>query len=72
MWGFILGSKKHDPANMNEEEVNSTLKRREVENLKFYSGKIHKSLLTLPEDLEGLLRNQGRVATDSKPIFMPI
>ncbi len=44
---FIIGSKRYDPAVLNEEQVDRVLESRGVKT-KFFNGKVHVSLFTMP------------------------
>lgn len=70
MWGFVVGSKKHDPVGLSEHDVEERLNARGVKGLRFYTAQLHKALFTLPKYLVDVL-SKGRIVTDSQPAFMP-
>ena len=65
-WGFVLASKKHDPATMNQDVLARRLGERKVEGLKFYGSRLHPTFFALPLYIEKNLK-RGRVLTDDKP-----
>lgn len=69
-WSFILGSKFYDPVELNAETILERLRSRRVENLKFYTPKLHQALFTLPKFLEDSLSTVGRVIRDDSPIYV--
>ncbi|PCN50053.1 spermidine synthase [Candidatus Geothermarchaeota archaeon ex4572_27] len=70
-WGFVIGSKAHDPAKLGPKAAAARLRERGVKGLKFYTPKLHRSLFTLPKYLERALKAERRVIRDSEPVFMP-
>ncbi len=48
LWSFTMGSKKHDPLLVNTEKIPEL-------DTKYYSGRIHKSIFSLPKFVEQLL-----------------
>jgi len=44
---FLIGSKKHDPAELKREDVNARLANRSVKTM-FYSGNVHQALMLMP------------------------
>ncbi len=48
LWSFTMGSKKYDPLHVNTEQI------PEIDT-KYYSGRIHKSIFSLPKFVEELL-----------------
>jgi spermidine synthase len=71
MWGFVVGSKGPDPARLTDELIAERLKSRGLEGLRFYSPRTHHIIFALPPDLERLME-AGQVATDDRPIEMPV
>ncbi|RLF12194.1 MAG: spermidine synthase [Thermoprotei archaeon] len=70
-WGFVLGSKHHDPVKLSARTIAQRLRSRGVRNLKFYTPRLHRYLFSLPKFLEKALRTEGRVIRDGEPVFMP-
>lgn len=65
-WGFILASKKHNPADLNAEEIAKRFAARGVKN-RYYTPRYHNSVFTLPDYLVEAVEEHGRVLTDEKP-----
>jgi spermidine synthase len=65
-WGFILASKKHNPADLNPEEIAKRFAARGVQN-RYYTPRYHNSVFTLPDYLVEAVEEHGRVLTDEKP-----
>lgn len=56
-WGFIVASDAHDPRDLTPEEVETRLAQRcEREKLRYYDGRIHQALFTLPRYFREALR----------------
>lgn len=70
VWGFVLGSKKHDPVNLNPKLINKILRERGVKNLKFYDGLTHQIMFTFSKHLRKLLQKEKEIVKDSKPVYM--
>ena len=71
LWGFVVGSKRHDPLSLEAEDVDKILKNRGVESgLRFYEGVIHKMIFVLPKELREALKRESRIATDREPVFV--
>ncbi|WP_243671365.1 hypothetical protein [Vulcanisaeta sp. JCM 16161] len=50
-WGFVIGSKRYDPAALTPDEVNNRIRERIGGELKFYEGDIHRALFILPKHI---------------------
>jgi spermidine synthase len=70
-WGFVVGSKLHDPAELSVKTVAKRLRERSVKELKFYTARLHRQLFTHPKHLERALKERGRLIRDGQPIYMP-
>ena len=70
-WGFVIGSKRHDPAKLSAKTIAERLRRRGVKALKFYTARLHRQLFTHPKYLEKALKERGRLIKDDQPIYMP-
>ncbi len=68
-WGFIVASKKCDPALLEPSEIRMRLKNRGVKNLKFYDDRIHQSLFILPKNILTAIKKQKKIITDNNPII---
>jgi len=71
-WGFVLGSKTHDPLDLSAEVVDERLRRRGVDGLKYYHSRLHTSLFTMPKNIKELLESfpKARVLRDDEPAFV--
>lgn len=65
-WGFVLASKGQDPLALTAEEIERRHKERGVAN-RYYTGRFHSALFTLPEYLQRAYESEGRVLTDADP-----
>lgn len=65
-WGFIIASKKHDPFALTVEEIERRHRERGIEN-RYYTGRFHQAMFTLPEYLLRARKEMGRVLTDAEP-----
>ncbi len=66
-WGFVLGSKKYDPLELSEQDLQKRFEERNVKT-KYYTPRFHQSVFTLPEYLVEAFRT-GQVMTDEKPFI---
>lgn len=69
-WGYVIGSKRYDPEELEVTNLEKEIKERKVKVLKFYTPKTHRSLFILPPYLEKRLREEKRIIRDDQPIFM--
>lgn len=67
-WGFILGSKKHDPLELSEVELTKRFAERGVKN-RYYTPRYHHSVFTLPDYLNDAIEEKGYVMTDERPFI---
>lgn len=66
-WGFVIASKTHDPLALTREEIDARHAARGVKP-KYYTGRMHPAVFTLPEYLERGLEGPGaRILTDADP-----
>jgi len=71
LWGFVVGSKKYDPAMLAREEIASRIRERNLSGkLKFYDEIIHEAMFHLPKYIKECLVNKGRISTDSDPVCL--
>ena len=71
-WGFVVGSKKPDPAALQPDEVNRRIRERGIRDLKFYDGLTHRFMFTHPKHIRRALEAEGRISTDREPVSMPV
>jgi len=67
-WGFIIASKKYNPASLGEKEVKKRIKKRGLKDLKFYDEKIHQPLFVLPKIIRQATKKQKKIIRDNNPI----
>lgn len=65
-WGFVLASKVHDPLALTRQEVETRHQMRGVAN-RYYTGRFHQAMYTLPEYLERAYATEARILTDAEP-----
>ncbi len=65
-WGFVLASKTQNPLSLSQSEIESRHAARGVKN-RYYTGRFHNALFTLPEYLIRAYENEARVLTDAEP-----
>ncbi|BDR93321.1 polyamine aminopropyltransferase [Vulcanisaeta souniana] len=71
-WGFVIGSKRLDPASLSLEDVNGRIRERIGKELRFYEGDIHRALFALPKHIRAVLEDKSIMpATDKNPTFLP-
>lgn len=67
-WGFVCASKKYDPTNIEEKEINERIEKRGINSQRFYHAGIHRALFSLPVYLmEGI--KFASVITKDNPFF---
>ncbi|MCX8205189.1 MAG: spermidine synthase, partial [Candidatus Nezhaarchaeota archaeon] len=70
-WGFVIGSRVHDPAELDVETIAKRISVRKVKPLRFYTAKLHRHLFIHPKHIEEALEREGEVIRDGAPVFMP-
>jgi spermidine synthase len=69
-WGFCLASLKLNPVSLSPAEVDRRILARSLTHLKFYDGLTHQGIFSLPKYLREELSTQGRLITDSEPLYI--
>jgi spermidine synthase len=69
-WGFCLASLKLDPLKLSPFEVDRRISGRQLIHLRFYDGLTHQGIFSLPKYLRKELSKQGRLITDSEPLYI--
>ena len=69
LWGFMLASDSALPKYSNG-EVDSRVRERINQELKFYDGESHRNMFALPKLLRQGIRQEQRINRDSNPVFM--
>jgi len=70
VWGFIIGSKKIDPAVIQQEKINDRIEKTLNTKLKYYDGKLHEGLFNLSKEIRASIENEDRIITLDNPIFI--
>ena len=52
------------------DEIDKKLELRGIKDLKFYDGKTHQSIFSLPKHLRKKLEEEEEIVTDDNPTFM--
>jgi spermidine synthase len=68
-WGFIIASKKYNPASLKPSEIKKRIEKRGLRDLKFYDENIHQRLFCLPKNLSEAIKKQKNIIRDNKPII---
>lgn len=66
-WGFVLASKKNDPANLTKEDIQKRLAGL-MDGLKFYDYETHLGMFSLPKYLRDAIEREEFVIEDSSPL----
>ncbi len=66
-WGLILASHEYSWDSLSPEEIDERLAFRRIKNLRFYDGKVHHAIFTLPKFIRDALEHEGHVTHDSDP-----
>lgn len=69
-WGFCLASSSLDPTWLSPAEVDKRISQRGLSYLRFYDGLTHQGIFSLPKYLREELDRQGRLITDSQPLYI--
>lgn len=70
LWGFSTNSQSLNPTKLTAREIDRRISARLSKKLKFYDGKSHQTLFTLPKHLRHQLRITKKIITDEKPVFV--
>lgn len=68
-WGFIFASDSYSALEFDSQAIDERLKKRGIEELRFYDGLTHLHIFTLPKDLRALRDRETRIIEDDKPFF---
>ncbi len=69
-WGFNIASRKDDPLKISPEEVDSGLGRLGITDLKFYDGRTHVHMFSIPRDIRRALAEDSTIIEDQKPLII--
>ena len=67
-WGFVLASKRNNALASDEGELHGRIKRRNIQELRFFHAGIHNALFHLPLYLKDGLE-KGKILTDKNPFI---
>jgi len=71
-WGFVIGSKKYDPLQIDRNVLKKRIEARLNGELKYYDEDLHYALFIFGKDIKEVLKKTHRVSTDNDPVYMPI
>jgi spermidine synthase len=69
-WGFVVASDAVDPLDLSSAEVDTRLRERGSDNLRYYDGETHRGLFALPRFVRAALAEPGPIITDAEPLFV--
>ncbi len=68
-WGFIVASKKVDPARQGAQAVDKLIAERVKGSLEYWDGVTHQHAFSLPKFIRKAVAKQTRVVTDAHPLI---
>jgi spermidine synthase len=68
-WGFIVASKKVDPAGLGAQGVDKLIAARVKGSLKYWDGVTHQHAFSLPKFIRKAIAKQTRIVTDANPLL---
>jgi spermidine synthase len=68
-WGFIVASKKVDPARLDAQAVDKLIADRVEGSLEYWDGVTHQHAFSLPKFIRNAIAKQTRVVTDANPLL---
>ncbi len=72
-WGFVLGSKRHDPLELSKEDIAKRIEERGLKGrLKLYYPDLHHALFVMPLEVKEAFISETKVSTDTAPICIPV
>lgn len=69
-WGFILASKKVDPARHDAQAVDQLIAERLKGSLEYWDGVTHQHAFSLPKFIRKAIAKQTRIVTDANPLIV--
>jgi spermidine synthase len=69
-WGFIVASKKVDPARLGVAAVDKLIAERIKGSLEYWDGVTHQHAFSLPKFIRKALAKQTRIVTDANPLII--
>jgi len=68
-WGFIVASKKGDPARQGAQAVDKLIAERVTGSLEYWDGVTHQHAFSLPKFIRKAVAKQTRIVTDAHPLI---
>jgi len=68
-WGFIVASKKVDPARQGAQAVDKLIAERVTGSLEYWDGVTHQHAFSLPKFIRKAVAKQTRIVTDAHPLI---
>jgi spermidine synthase len=68
-WGFIVASKKVDPAQLGAQVVDKLIADRVKGSLEYWDGVSHQHAFSLPKFIRTAIAKQTRIVTDANPLL---
>jgi len=68
-WGFIVASKKVDPARQGAQAVDTLIAERITGSLEYWDGVTHQHAFSLPKFIRKAVAKQTRIVTDAHPLI---
>jgi spermidine synthase len=69
-WGFIVASKKVDPARQGAQAVDKLIAERVKGSLEYWDGVTHQHAFSLPKFIRKAVAKQTRIVTDANPLIL--
>ncbi|MDT7873235.1 MAG: polyamine aminopropyltransferase [Sulfolobaceae archaeon] len=71
LWGFVYASDYRSPSSLTAEQVDKLIKETIIGELKFYDGKTHEMIFSIPKHIRVKLESEKRISTEKEPIAVP-
>jgi spermidine synthase len=68
-WGFMLASKRFDPREISQKEIDQRIAARITGELLYYDGETHQGQFMLPKHVRLQMEKQDRIIEDNHPLF---
>lgn len=70
-WGFAMASANLDPLTHSSDHIDSLIRKRCKDELRFYDGESHQHMFSLPKYLRLASNRERKVIKDNAPLFVP-
>ncbi len=67
-WGFITASRGKDPLSLKAAVIDDILKKRHIDDLKYYDGETHSGIFAVPKDIRKIRDSESRIIADNNPL----